>query len=145
MERGTSSAFLCAELCLQEVRHMRPENHDFRKMPIKHTEKHTQEHSGLLYESPGGNQVDGLPPVAHLVKSQVERKQSGKRRFFGNHVFLQEKLALRGSLAVTWLTVYRRLQVIPTQLTLPARRPGTFFFTTDACSRFSLSLSIRSR
>ena len=43
---------------------MRPENHDFRKMPIKHTEN-TQEHSGLLYESPGGNQVDGLPPVAH--------------------------------------------------------------------------------
>ena len=43
---------------------MVPENHDFRKMPIKHTEN-TQEHSGLLYESPGGNQVDGLPPVAH--------------------------------------------------------------------------------
>ena len=65
MQMGRSSAFLCAELCLQEVRHMRSENHDFRKMLIKHTEN-TQEHSGLLYESPGGNQVDGLPPVAHF-------------------------------------------------------------------------------
>ena len=51
---------------------MRPENHDFRKMHIKHPEN-TQEHSGLLYESPGGNQVDGLPPVAHTGAGSICR------------------------------------------------------------------------
>ena len=62
--KGEFSAFLCVELCLHEVRHMRPEDQDSRKTTIKHTEN-TQEHSSLLYEFPGGNQVDGLPPVAH--------------------------------------------------------------------------------
>ena len=57
---------LCAELCLQEVRHVRPENDDFHKIHTKHTEN-TQERCSLLYESPGGNQVDGLPPVSHRV------------------------------------------------------------------------------
>ena len=43
---------------------MRPENHDFRKIIAKQIEN-TQEHSSLLYESPGRSQVDGLPPVAN--------------------------------------------------------------------------------
>ena len=41
-------------------------NHDFLDIVVKHTEN-SQEHSSLLYESPGGNQVDGLPPVAHIL------------------------------------------------------------------------------
>ena len=42
---------------------------------------------------------------------------------FWKSYLLQEKLALRGSLAVTWLTVHRQLQVT-TQVIWPATMAG---------------------
>ena len=67
-----------------------------------------------------------------LGGNEVKRKTT----IFRKLDFLQGKLALRGSLAVTWLTVYRQLQVIPMQLGLPAGALQTFSSITDAWSQF---------
>ena len=50
-------------------------SHVFLNMSAKHTEI-TQKHSCLLYKSPGGNQVDGLPPVAHDGNDGLDEKLS---------------------------------------------------------------------
>ena len=89
MQKGRSSAFLCAELCLHEVRHVWPENDDFRKIHIKHSEN-TQEHSSLLYESPGGNQFDGgakHSPLASALGCPEGGNRGGHRDLWQGHGF----------------------------------------------------------
>ena len=64
-----------------------------------------------------------LKSVAALGEMLGGNEAKWKTTIFRKFDFLQEKLALRGSLAVTWLTVYRQLQV-PTQVTWPAEAAG---------------------
>ena len=56
--------------------------------------------------------MQNLKSVAALGEELGGKKAKWKTTIFRKSCFLQEKLALRGSLAVTWLTVYRQLQVM---------------------------------
>ena len=53
-----------------------------------------------------------IKSVAALGEELGGKEVKWKTTIFRKSAFLQEKLALRGSLAVTWLTVYRQLQVM---------------------------------
>ena len=56
--------------------------------------------------------MQNLKSVAALGEELRPDIVKWKTTIFRKSCFLQEKLALRGSLAVTWLTVYRQLQVL---------------------------------
>ena len=64
-----------------------------------------------------------LKSVAALGEELGRDEAKWKTTIFRKLDFLQGKLALRGSLAVTWLTVYRQLQV-HAQVTWPATVAG---------------------
>ena len=56
--------------------------------------------------------MQNLKSAAALGEELGREEAKWKTTIFRKSDFLQEKLALRGSLAVTWLTVYRQLQVM---------------------------------
>ena len=88
--------------------------------------------------------MQNLKSVAALGEELGRKEVKWKTTIFRKSDFLQEKLALRGSLAVTWLTVYRQLQV-PTQVTRPAPGPGTYVWQNRVRVKISRDSSIRSR
>ena len=57
--------------------------------------------------------MQNLKSVAALSEEPGGKEVKWNTTIFRKLDFLQGKLALRGSLAVAWLTVYRQLQVIP--------------------------------
>ena len=65
--------------------------------------------------------MQNLKSVAALGEELGSEEVKWKTTIFRKSCFLQEKLALRGSLAVTWLTVYRQLQV-PVRMLWPRAR-----------------------
>ena len=85
--------------------------------------------------------MQNLMSIAALGEELGSEEVKWKTTIFRKLCFLQEKLALRGSLAVTWLTVYRQLQV-PTQVTWPAEAADTNAWQTRVRVKISRDSSI---